>query len=375
MPHPFPFSARPVPQLASTLTLAATLLLSGCWNKHATDNGYDPDDIVPLLPKIKDRQLWAQDIHDALVELKLPRSLDNVCAVVAVIGQESNFQADPPVAGVSRILKTKIDKLQENFLMRAALNVRLDQKMSDGRRTFREGMAQLRTERDVELWYRDFTTSSLTQPVLKLLGKSVDDLITTSGSMQVSVDYARQIANEFGKDAGNIRRDIYERKWGIFYGTAHLLYYDAPYKQMKFRFADYNAGHYASRNAAFQYALGQLAKQPISQDGDLLIYRNNDGRLSESQQLARQLAQRYKLELTGRDIDHDLGKEKERSFEETQTYKQFMSLYQAKLGKEPAYARLPEIHLKSDKISRDLTTGWFAERVNSRFNTCKSRDR
>lgn len=358
------------------LPLGLTLiLLTACQKKSPEEDGFEVDDIVPLLPRIRERELWARDIYDALIELKLPRSLDNVCAVVAVIGQESNFQADPPVAGVSRILKARLDKLNENFFMRTALNLRLNQMMSDGRKTFRQGIDSLHTERDVEIWYKDFTAATLTQPVLKLLGKSIDDLITTAGSMQVSVDYARQVADQLGKDASHIRQDIYERKWGVFYGTAHLLWYDAPYKQMKYRFADFNAGHYASRNAAFQQVLAQLAKRKISLDGDLLLYRGDKGQVSEGVKLAREIVRRHGLALSDRRIDADFAREKARDFEETETYRQLLALYQAQTGKEAAYARMPEIRLKSDKISRQLTTEWFAGRVSNRFEACKRRDR
>lgn len=58
------------------------------------------------------------------------------------------------------------------------------------------------------------------------------------------------------------------------------------------------------------------------------------------------------------------------SFEETALYKKVYQLAEAKTGKSLPREMLPGIQLESLKITRNLTTAWFAKRVDERRARC-----
>src|SRR5689334_4698128 len=182
--------------------------------------------------------------------------------------------------------------------------------------------------------------------------------VRTGGPMQVSVAFA--IAHAKTKRypyqvVESVRDEVFTRRGGMYFGIAHLLDYPVSYSDMRYRFADFNAGHYASRNAAFQNAVSKLARKPLALDGDLIIYGSPDA--SRTELAVRSIAAR--LDMNERDIRSDLQLSREQQFEDTRLYKRVFEL----LGSAPR-AMIPNINLKSPKIKRKLTTEWFATRVN-----------
>jgi hypothetical protein len=196
--------------------------------------------------------------------------------------------------------------------------------------------------------------------------------VRTAGPMQVSIAYAEQHADAKRYPypvATTIRNEVFTRRGGMYFGIAHLLDYPAEYDDMLHRFADFNAGHHASRNAAFQNAVSILTKTKLALDGDLLLHGSSAA--SQSELATRKLAE--KLDLTEAAIRRDLEHGDQDDFADTRLYKRVFEL--ADKGRKNSVPRavVPKIRLESPKITRKLTTEWFAKRVDERYEKCLAR--
>ena len=100
MKHTFLSSViKPLSLIALSLSLAACGD-SAWWNK-GDEPSLDADQIKRLIPsRVKDRDSWAKDIYDISEQLGIPQTKENMCTIVAVVDQESNFVADPQVYGL-----------------------------------------------------------------------------------------------------------------------------------------------------------------------------------------------------------------------------------------------------------------------------------
>jgi hypothetical protein len=325
-----------------------------------------------LPANVHDRAGWATDIYAAIAALRLEPSAGNVCAIVAVAGQESGFQVDPVIPNLRAITARALEQERKKAgVPRLVLDAALAVPSSDGR-SYGARIEGARTERELSDVFEDFVQRvPLGQRLL-----ADRNPVRTAGPMQVSVAFAQEYAarKAYPYPVGeSLRHEVFSRRGGIYFGAAHLLDYEAEYPAMIYRFADFNAGQYTSRNSAFQQAVSDLSGIPLARDGDLLRL---DGSKPSSQPGSTELAVRViapSLGLSDSDVRRDLGHEKRHDFERTALYRAVFARADEAAGHPVPRAMLPTIDLASPKITRKLTTEWFARRVDQRYRACLAR--
>ncbi|TWI57441.1 uncharacterized protein DUF1615 [Pseudomonas duriflava] len=324
--------------------------------------------IIRLLPTtVANREGWATDLQTAFTAQKLEPTTENLCAVLAVVEQESTFQVDPPVPGLGKIARQEIDRRAAQlhipgFVVNAALRI-----SSPNGKTYSERLRTARTERELSVIFDDLIGMV---PLGRQLFGSFNP-VRTGGPMQVSIAFAEENARDYPytvKDS--IRREVFTRRGGLYFGTAHLLGYPANYPKALYRFADFNAGWYASRNAAFQAAVSRATGISLALDGDLIIHGSLA--VGSTERAVRTLGAR--LDMSETDIRRALERGDRLDFEETELYARVFELAE-RGGRKLPRAVLPGITLESPKITRKLTTAWFAKRVDTRYQRCLARGR
>ena len=327
--------------------------------------------LLKLLPPIpSDRNGWANDLQQAFKSLTIPPSAENFCAVIAITEQESNFQADPPVHNMPQIVEREIATRREKYsIPQSVVEWMLARTSRDGR-SYQQRIHTLKTEREL---------SELVDEVVDRVpgGKKLFqnyNPVRTGGPMQVSVAFADEYVQTHPYPypmSSSVRNEVFTRRGGLYFGSAILLDYPVPYSDPLYRFADFNAGRYSSRNAAFQHALGRISGKPIGTDGDLLRYKNGQPDSEPSTTLSTLLNIKSRLGMSEASIRRDVLLEKSPSFSKTQLYGRVFEL--ADQGGTQPRTLMPEIDLKSPKFKRKLTTEWFATRVYRRYKTCLQR--
>lgn len=371
--------------------IMASLYLTGCdqlkklFQEEPEKTLLDVAKISHAMPnRNQQKQLWATDIYDIFNTLKIERTPQNICSVIAVIDQESNFQADPPVANLGKTslnaLNSQLeDKLGKTF---APFFRKMLKNEPTPANSFEKQILSVKTEQQLDKVYHQmfahFSEKYYANKITnlgKLVGTDLTeklDPITTLGSMQVHINYARENRRS-NADNEELRRDLYTQYGGLYYGIHRLMLYPANYTEAVYRFADYNSGMYSSRNAGFQKMLSELSGQKLDFDGDLLIYKSGSSisdMPSQSEKALQNMANQGFLQLTTRQIRNDLSKEKSAKFSDTELYRTIGSLYKLKTGKEPIFQMMPQVVISGAKLSKDYNTKWYADNVHRRYQTC-----
>ena len=318
---------------------------------------------------LHDRAGWARDIQAAFAVQQLEPSTSNLCAVLAVVEQESTYRADPPVPGLAKIARAEIDRRAEKlhvpkFMVEAALRFHAP----DGR-TYAQRIEALRTEQELSALFEEMTHRV---PMGRRLFARLNP-VRTGGPMQVRIDFAgRHLRGYPYPLAGSVRNEVFSRRGGLYFGIKHLLGYPADYGRPLYRFADFNAGWHASRNAAFQQAAAIASGTKLVRDGDLLTPGAPMDKPGATEAALRRIAPQLGLDAAG--IRSALAQGRGAGFANTELYRRVFVIADGKgTGKPVARARVPDIALVSPKISRTLTTAWFADRVNARWKSCMAR--
>jgi hypothetical protein len=366
--------------LTATIAAATAVVLAGC----AADLGSRPPprspegiqaDILALIPHdVPLRAAWAVDLQTAFAALDIDPTATQVCAVLAVVEQESTYRADPAVPGLARIARGEIERRAARLgVPSLALDLALRLPSPDGR-PYDERLREVKTERDLSRLYEAFIDQV---PLGRRLFGNFNP-VRTGGPMQVSIAFAEAHARTRPYPfpaPGSVRDEVFTRRGGLYFGAAHLLDYAAPAYggAMIYRFADFNAGRHASRNAAFQQALGVASGRRLALDGDLLAAGPPAlDQPGQTEAAARSLG--AALGMSDREIRRELARADGAGFDDSPLLTRVFALAERRSGRTQPRAVLPQIVLTSPKITRRLTTEWFARRVEQRYRRCLLRD-
>jgi hypothetical protein len=152
------------PIKAKLAAFALAALAAGCASDRASGPKISEADAHTLIERslpgsVSDKPGWTDDIYAAFTTQQIEPTQENVCAVVAVIEQESGFHVNSVVPGLPSIawkeIHTRADhSLVPWMLVRGALELK-----SPTGRTYSDRIDHARTEKDLSDIYADFIDS------------------------------------------------------------------------------------------------------------------------------------------------------------------------------------------------------------------------
>jgi hypothetical protein len=351
-------------------------LLAGCAGQRQNDfpaaNPAQARDLIErsLPTSVADRAGWTADMYSAFTVLGVAPTRENVCAVIAVIEQESGFRVDPVIPGLPAIAWREIDERAAHAgIPRMIVHGVLDLESPTGR-SYGDRIDSAKTEKELSGIYEDLISAV---PMGRTLFADRNP-IRTRGPMQVHIAFAEQFsaAKPYPYPIKlSIADELFTRRGGVYFGIAHLLDYRAPYDRYLYRFADFNAGRYASRNAAFQRAVSRASGIPLVADGALLAHDGAPNAPGATELAVRSLGPR--LDAGDNAIHRALTLAKTEDLENNPVYLRVFTVAEQSEHRDLPRAAVPNIELHGPKITRRLTTEWYATRVNRRFERCLNR--
>src|SRR5690606_12889589 len=174
-------------------------------------------------------------IQAAFVAQRIVPNVENICAVLAVIEQESGYRADPQVANLPQIARQEIRRRASavripGLMVDAGLKIRAPDGISYG-----DKLARVRTERDLSRLYEEII-DRVPMGRRMFAGRNP---VQTGGAMQVGIPFAQAHAQGYPYPVqSSIRDEVFSRRGGVYFGTLHLLGYQTPYTRKVHRFAD-----------------------------------------------------------------------------------------------------------------------------------------
>ena len=319
---------------------------------------------------VRDRNGWTEDLYSVFKALDIAPTQEHLCAVIAVAEQESDLRVDPVIPGLGHIAWREIDQHAAHAGIPSSVVHQVLKLKSPNGSTYAARIDAARTEKQLSDIFEDFTGSI---PLGRTLFASWNP-IRTRGPMQVNVAFAHKFEAKhpypYPLKTG-LDDELFTRRGSLYFGTAHLLAYSAPYDRYLYRFADYNAGQFSSRNAAFQHALSAAAGVPVIPDGALIVPDAPISQPSDTELAVRKLAGRLRLD--EEQIHAVLAQDRDASFQNTDLYRHVFELAARRRAQELPKARIPQIELQGPKLHTHLTTAWYAQRVQGRFERCLAR--
>ena len=287
--------------------------------------------------------------------------------VLTTIQLESGIEADPllPNTDLAAMFSQRLEQLGNanplvaRMIQGSELNQALRDKLhADTQRGHvkRESDLVAYVQDDLRPWVRDYLERQYGLPdaLARLtVVAGIPSPVHTLGPMQVNVTKAWRNARARGEAVESpaaMERLLLDRDTALVRGLTegvYLLHQSygfyrerlAEEEAVRFAIADYNAGEFSSRNAAFQARVAELSGQELALDGDLLIYQNGWPlqEPSRTEQAVISLMDGYGPAA----VRQDLLLEKRQRFVETTTWERVCALYRERTGKPCLLGTIP----------------------------------